>query len=397
VLTTTNPRTGASASLDFRATTDAEADLVAERARLAAPALAALGREGRANLLDAIADSLESRRDRLVPTADAETGLGLPRLNGELTRSVFQFRLFAEALREGGYLEAMIDHAADTPLGAAPDVRRMLLPIGPVAVFGSSNFPFAFSVAGGDTASALAAGCPVVLKAHSSHPLTSAGSFEAIVAGLAAAGAPTGSVGMVYGQAAGGRLVAHPSIRAVGFTGSLAGGQALLGIIGERDEPIPFYGELASLNPLVVTRAAARERAGRLAQGLFGSFTGSGGQLCTKPGVAFVPGGEAGDGLVEAIRALVVGADGQVLLNRRIVDAYRDIGDRLLAGGATAVARAEVDGGASGFLPPRPCSRRPRGNSRRSWPRNASGRCSSWCATRASTSFATRSGRFRTP
>lgn len=342
MITTTNPRTGASAAVEIQATSDPEVDLAAEGARLAAPELAALGRMGRASMLKAIANSLEARREFLVKTADEETGLGVPRLNGEFSRSVFQFRLFAEALQEGSYLEAMIDHADETVLGPAPDLRRILIPIGPVAVFGSSNFPFAFSVAGGDTASALAAGCPVVLKAHSSHPVTSLRSFEAIASAVAAQGGPQGTVGAVYGQSAGGRLVADPSIKAVGFTGSPVGGRALLAIINERDAPIPFYGELSSLNPLVITANAAQARATQIAQSLFTSFTNSGGQLCTKPGIAFVPTGEAGDRLVEAIRDLVVLADGQVLLNRRIFDAYRGISERLAAAGATVAARAEI-------------------------------------------------------
>ena len=351
MITTTNPRTGVSAATDLEATSAAEVDRIAERAQQAAFEFAARGREGRARMLDAIADSLDAGRDVLVQTADEETGLGVPRLNGELSRSIFQFRLFAEALREGSYIEAMIDHATETALGAAPDLRRMLVPLGPVAVFGSSNFPFAFSVAGGDTASALAAGCPVVLKAHSSHPLTSLRSFEALASGLAGAGAPDGTIGLVFGQAAGSLLVAHPAIKAVGFTGSLAAGEALQSVINDRDEPIPFYGELSSLNPLVITANAAGARSAQIAQGLFTSFTGSAGQLCTKPGIAFVPTGEAGDSLVEAIRDLVERAEGQVLLNRRIFDAYQEISERLInRGGAVVAARTATATATGGFL-----------------------------------------------
>lgn len=351
MITTTNPRTGVSAATDLEATSAAEVDRIAERAQQAAFEFAARGREGRARMLDAIADSLDAQRDVLVQTADEETGLGVPRLNGELSRSIFQFRLFAEALREGSYIEAMIDHAAETALGAAPDVRRMLVPLGPVAVFGSSNFPFAFSVAGGDTASALAAGCPVVLKAHSSHPLTSLRSFEALASALAGADAPAGTIGLVLGRAAGSLLVAHPAIKAVGFTGSLAAGEVLQTVINDRDEPIPFYGELSSLNPLVITANAAGARSAQIAQGLFTSLAGSAGQLCTKPGIAFVPTGEAGDSLVAAIGDLVEQAGGQVLLNRRIFDAYQEISERLInSGGAVIAARATTAPAAGGFL-----------------------------------------------
>jgi NADP-dependent aldehyde dehydrogenase len=156
-----------------RETSPAEVEQRCADALAAAPALDRLGGSGRAGLLDTLADALEARRDDIVAVADRETGLGTTRLNGELIRTCYQLRLFAEVVREGSYLEAAIDHAGDTPMGPRPDLRRMLVPLGPVAVFGASNFPLAFSVPGGDTASALAAGCPVVLKAHSAHPATS--------------------------------------------------------------------------------------------------------------------------------------------------------------------------------------------------------------------------------
>src|SRR3712207_4074032 len=190
----------------------------------------------RATLLGALADALEARRDDVVTVADRETALGTTRLNGELTRTCYQLRLFAEVLDEGSYLEAAIDHAGDTPMGPRPDLRRMLVPIGPVAVFGASNFPLAFSVPGGDTASALAAGCPVVVKAHGSHPATSQLVFDVLVQAAREAGAPDGTLGIVHGLQAGADLVAHPAIRAVGFTGSVNGGRALLEIIERRPE-----------------------------------------------------------------------------------------------------------------------------------------------------------------
>lgn len=342
MITTTNPRTGTTTATEVEETSAQSVDALAVRAQNVAPALGGMGREGRARLLEAIADSLEDDRSALVRIADEETGLGEARLNGELSRSAFQFRLFAEALREGSYLEAMIDHAGDTPLGPGPDLRRMLVPIGPVAVFGASNFPFAFSVAGGDTASALAAGCPVILKAHDSHPLTSLRSFEAIAGAVVEAGAPEGSVGMVFGQDAAGRLISHPAVKAVSFTGSLTTGRVLLDIVNRREDPIPFYGELSSLNPLVITRGAAGSRHAEIAQGLYTSFTGSGGQLCTKPGVAFVPSGPEGDRLVDTLRELTVGAAGHVLLNQRISEAFGTISGRLVANGASLVARGPV-------------------------------------------------------
>jgi len=213
-----------------------------------------------------------------------------------------------------------------------------------VAVFGASNFPFAFSVAGGDTASALAAGCPVVVKAHSSHPVTSGHSYEALADAARVYGAPDGTLGIVYGTAAGAELVADPRIRAVGFTGSLSAAKTLMRIIDGRAQPIPFYGELSSVNPLVITRGAAAARGPEIAAGLFASFTSGAGQFCTKPGVAFVPAGEAGDGLVAELGSLVLGAGAQVLLNARIHTSFAEIRARLLAERAVTLLASGVQG-----------------------------------------------------
>ena len=259
-----DPRTGETVEVVAQETTTEEVD------RLAAAALAAAAgsrrwaaRAGRG--CSAPSPTPRGRRDDVVAVADRESGLGPTRLNGELTRTGYQLRLFAEVLEEGGYLEATIDHAGATPMGPRPDLRRMLVPIGPVAVFGASNFPLAFSVPGGDTASALAAGCPVIVKAHGSHPATSQLSSTSWSRRPARAGAPDGTLGIVHGLQAGADLVAHPAIRAVGFTGSVNGGRALLAIIEQRPDPIPFFGELSSLNPVVVTPLAAAERGRRSA------------------------------------------------------------------------------------------------------------------------------------
>src|SRR3954466_10533916 len=210
----TDPRTGQQIEVVSPETTDEEVDRICAAALTAAPALDELGRAGRARLLGALADALEGRREDVVAVADRETGLGTTRLNGELTRTTYQLRLFAEVLDEGSYLEATIDHAGPTPMGPRPDLRRMLVPIGPVAVFGASNFPLAFSVPGGDTASALAAGSPVVVKAHPSHPRTSQLCFDVMAETLRRLGAPEGTLALVHGVAAGAALVAHPAIRA---------------------------------------------------------------------------------------------------------------------------------------------------------------------------------------
>ncbi|SCL22931.1 NADP-dependent aldehyde dehydrogenase [Micromonospora pallida] len=327
-----DPRTGQAVEVVAQETTTAEVDRLCAAALAATPGLEALGRAGRAALLRALADALEDRREDVVGVADRETALGQVRLNGELTRTCYQLRLFAEVLDEGSYLEATIDHAGDTPMGPRPDLRRMLLPIGPVAVFGASNFPLAFSVPGGDTASALAAGCPVVVKAHGSHPATSQLVFDILAAAADKAGAPAGTLGLVHGVQGGADLVAHPAVRAVGFTGSVTGGRALLRIIEQRPDPVPFFGELSSLNPVVVTPQAAVERGPAIGAELVGSFTLGGGQFCTKPGLVFVPSGADGDTVVEAMTEAVRGTQAPVLLNEGIATAY----DRVSGGLADA-------------------------------------------------------------
>src|SRR5436305_4039172 len=196
-----DPRTGQAVEVGAQETTEEEVDRLCTAALAAAPLLGDAGRASRAALLAALAEALEVRRGDIVALADRETALGAGRLDGELTRTCYQLRLFGEVLQEGSYLEAAIDHPGDTPMGPRPDLRRMLVPFGPVAVFGASNFPLAFSVPGGDTASALAAGCPVVVKAHGSHPATSQLCFDLLSRAAREAGAPEGTLSIVYGQA----------------------------------------------------------------------------------------------------------------------------------------------------------------------------------------------------
>ncbi|MFB9651631.1 aldehyde dehydrogenase (NADP(+)) [Pseudarthrobacter oxydans] len=321
----TNPYTGARLDPVAEESTPADVDRIVENAGKAFAYLENIGRTGRAGLLQVIADSLDLNAEELIKAADEETGIGPARLTGELKRASYQMRFFAEVLLEGSYLEAAIDTAGETPMGPRPDLRRMLQPIGPVAVFGSSNFPFAFSVIGGDTASALATGCPVVLKAHSSHPRTSKISYDIMAAAATNYGAPEGILGIVFGQKAGTALVSHPLIQAVGFTGSLGGGAALMEAISRRAQPIPFYGELSSLNPLVVTANAASERGSDIGAGLAASITTSAGQLCTKPGVVFVPQGPEGDSLVAKLSHELSSSSVSPLLNRRIFESYAAI------------------------------------------------------------------------
>jgi NADP-dependent aldehyde dehydrogenase len=326
-----DPRTGETVEIVAAETTATEVDRLCREALAAAGPLEALERDGRAALLATLAEALEAARERIVTLADRETALGPARLNGELSRTTYQLRLFAEVLADGGYLEAAIDHAGDTPMGPRPDLRRMLVPIGPVAVFGASNFPLAFSVPGGDTASALAAGCPVVVKAHGSHPATSQLVFDVLSEAVRKAGAPEGTLGIVHGQRAGADLVAHPAIRAVGFTGSTGGARALLAIIEKRPDPVPFFGELSSLNPVVVTPAAAADRAARIGAEFAASFTLGAGQFCTKPGLAFVPARPDGDNLVDAVRDAIAEATPMIMLNSGIAESYQR-GTSVLAG-----------------------------------------------------------------
>lgn len=330
-ITTADPNTGTVTGTGLRTSSDENVAAACEAASRATAELAAHGRSFRAALLRRMADALEAEAPEVVATADRETALGTARLNGELTRTAYQFRLLADVVDEGGYLEATVDHAGGTPMGPRPDLRRMLVPLGPVAVFGASNFPLAFSVPGGDTAAALAAGCAVVVKAHSSHPLTSALCGRILQDAVRAHGAPEGTVSLVYGTDAGLTLVADPRITAVAFTGGHAGAAALKTVIAARDVPIPFYGELGGVNPLVVTPLAAEERAESIAEGLVDSFTLGGGQFCTKPGLVLVPGTPAGDGLVDAVRRRVAARPLPAMLNDRIAASYAGGLDHLAA------------------------------------------------------------------
>lgn len=291
----------------------------AAAAATAAPLVAAASREERAGWLEAVADALDAAAEELVPVAMAESHLPEARLRGEVGRTSGQLRLFATVLRDAAYLEVIIDHAKPEATPPQPDLRRLLIPTGPVAVYSASNFPFAFSVAGGDTASALAAGCPVVVKAHPGHPELSRRTAAVVTAALADAGAPAGTFGLVEGMEAGVALIQEPAITSGAFTGSLAGGRALFDLASARPTPIPFYAELGSVNPVVVTAAAIAERGAALATGLVGSFTLGAGQFCTKPGVVFVP---ADAGFESLVAAAMDSAQSAPLLNERIVAGF---------------------------------------------------------------------------
>ena len=252
----------------------------------------------RTGLLRALADRLDERTDELAALAVQESGLPLARLTGEVARTSGQLRLFAAVIEDGGYLEAAADSADPAATPPRPELRRWLEPVGPVLIFAASNFPFAFSVLGGDTASALASGCPVVVKAHPSHPGLSRAVAELAAATVSDLGLPPGVLAVIFGDEAGVDALRDPRIKAAGFTGSTAGGRFLFDIAAGRPAPIPFYGELGSINPAVITPEAAAARGEQIAAGFAGSMTMGTGQFCTKPGLLFLP---AGHGLEDAL------------------------------------------------------------------------------------------------
>lgn len=281
---------------------------------------AALPPSERASVLRQIADGLDGAADELVPLAMAETSLAEPRLRGELKRTTFQLRLFADEVDVGGVLDVRLDRPDEQwPMGAPrPDLRRMLVPIGPVLVFAASNFPFAFSVAGGDTAAAWAAGNAVLVKAHPGHPKLSDATAEVIARVLADAAAPPDLMRVIHGREEGISALQHPLIRAASFTGSIAGGRALFDIAAARPEPIPFYGELGSVNPAFVLPSAARTAPQQIASAYLASVSGSQGQLCTKPGLLLVP---AGTGILAELGMLET-PGAAPLLNTTAHDGY---------------------------------------------------------------------------
>ena len=338
---------------DTTTTMDAEIDAIAERASAAAPVWAAMAPSERAAALVAVADALMASCAELVSIAMTETGLMETRLTGELKRTEVQLRLFADVIVDGRYLDVRIDKLdTDFALGVRPDLRRYLVPVGPVVNFAASNFPFAFSVAGGDTAAALAAGCPVILKAHSGHPRLSKRTGEIAAAALDAAGAPAGTFQVISGQAEGVAMLKHPLIAAGSFTGSTWVGRLLADIAAARPAPIPFFGELGSVNPVFVTPAALAERADAIVDGFVASVAGSAGQLCTKPGFLFLPHGHGLEGRM-AEKAAVV--DEHRLLNPSLASGYRERRDSILAApGITVLAEGslQIDEDGQGWATP---------------------------------------------
>ncbi|MGC7100885.1 aldehyde dehydrogenase (NADP(+)) [Amycolatopsis lurida] len=312
-------------------------------ATVAARELADWPPERLATAMNLVADALAAAGDKLVPIAVRESNLPVARLEGELARTVFQLRLLAEEVTGAGYREPVVDHAdPDWPAGGRPDLRRLLRPIGPVLVFGASNFPFAFSVAGGDTASALAAGCPVIHKGHPGHPELAEATAAVVAGALGRAGAPEGTFSLLRGEEAARSALQAPEVKAAAFTGSPAGGRALYALAASRPDPIPFYAEMGSVNPVFVTPGAAAARQAEIAAGYSDSYLLGAGQFCTKPGVLFYPAPllpEFEAAVAERVRTKAAAT----LLNERISDAHAHRRAELAAHPAVRVIEPGTD------------------------------------------------------
>lgn len=319
-----DPRTGEPLDEVFHEATPQEVGGALELARSAFERYRHIGAERRAGFLERVAERLEEAGDAIVARADTETALGEPRLAGELSRTTNQLRMFAGLVRDGSWVDARIDRALpEREPAPKPDIRRMLMPIGPVVVFGASNFPLAFSVAGGDTASALAAGCPTVVKAHPAHPGTSELVAAAILAAARERGMPEGVFSLLHGASheVGAALVRHPATTAVGFTGSLRGGRALFDLACSRPQPIPVFAEMGSVNPVFVLPGALRERGDEIAAGLSRSVTLGTGQFCTKPGLV-VGLGDDFERFAATTAALLDGVPPGTMLSPALRDRY---------------------------------------------------------------------------
>jgi NADP-dependent aldehyde dehydrogenase len=345
-----NARTGERLEPPYHSATPGDLEAAVGLACASFPDYRALPRQRRGQFLRAIAAQLEGLGDPLIERVMAESALPEARVRGELARTTFQLRFFAGIVEEGSWVDARIDTGDPNRQPAPkPDLRSMLRPLGPVAVFCASNFPLAFSVAGGDTASALAAGNPVVVNAHFSHPGTAEMCGEAIRQAAFETKMPEGVFSLLFsdGHAIGQALVAHPLIKAAGFTGSRQGGMALLQIAQSRPERIPFYAEMSSVNPVFILPRALATRGPELALGLQGSITLGVGQFCTNPGVVLLPEGAAGDGVVAALAEKMKTAAPAPMLNSGIFQNYCRLvaaraADARLRGAAVATAESNA-------------------------------------------------------
>jgi NADP-dependent aldehyde dehydrogenase len=321
-------------SHDFAVGTPEFVDRAAKAAEQAFWSYGYSSREDRAKFLNLIADEIEARGAEITEIGTQETGLPAARLEGERGRTTGQLRLFADHILKGDYLDRRHDEALpDRKPAPRPDLKMVQRPIGPVAVFGASNFPLAFSTAGGDTAAALAAGCPVVVKGHGAHPGTGEIVAQAIDAARKKLDLHPGVFSLVQGgdRSVGQALVQHPDIKAVGFTGSLGGGRALYDLCAARPEPIPFFGELGSVNPMFVLPEALKARAEEMGKGWAGSLSMGAGQFCTNPGIAVLIEGDEARSFIDTAKAALSDVGPQTMLTDGIARAYRDGRDRIAA------------------------------------------------------------------
>lgn len=328
----TNPATGERIEAAFSEASEADVADACAAAAQATDIFAALSPESRASFLETCATQIEAVGNELIETASAETGLPAARIQGERGRTCAQLRLFASELRDGTWMRATIDRAMpDREPMPRSDLRMVNKPLGPVAVFGASNFPLAFSVAGGDTASALAAGCPVIVKGHPAHPGTGELVARAIAKAVAEHELPAGVFSYLpgTGYALGAALVADPRIKAVGFTGSRSGGLALLKIAQERDEPIPVYAEMSSINPVVLLPNALANRGAELGQAFVGSLTMGSGQFCTNPGLVVALASPGLDSFVAAASDALAQTDPVPMLHGGIAQSFADGVERM--------------------------------------------------------------------
>jgi alpha-ketoglutaric semialdehyde dehydrogenase len=341
-----NPATGAPLEPKFFSASAEDLERAAALAQSAFPIYSNLSGKEKGAFLRSIAASIEAAAPAIIQRAHLETALPEARLTGEVGRTCGQLRLFAQVVEEGSWVDARIDNADPErkPL-PKPSIRSMHKPLGPVAVFGASNFPLAFSVAGGDTASALGAGNPVIVKAHPAHPGTSALVGQAIRESVKASGLPEGVFSMLFdsGVDVGVQLVKHPAIKAVAFTGSFAGGTALMRLAAARPEPIPCYSEMGSVNPVFVLPGALKQRGSAVAAGLQASFTMGAGQFCTKPGLVLVPQQDGTPGFMKELGDKVSGTPTQTLLTKAIADRYRSAVKGRLADANVLAEGAKAD------------------------------------------------------
>jgi 2,5-dioxopentanoate dehydrogenase len=348
-----DPTTGQHLEPGFITATPEEVDLAVRLASKAFVSYSRTSGRDRSEFLRRIATKIESVAAEIIVRAGRETALPQARLQGETARTCAQLRLFAQVAEEGSWVAARIDRAdPDRKPAPRPDIRSMLRPLGPVVVFGASNFPLAFSVAGGDTASALAGGNPVIVKAHAAHPGTSELVGQMVREAVRECGMPEGVFSLLFGSGAqiGTALMKHPLVKAGGFTGSRAAGRILMDVAAARPEPIPFYAEMSSTNPVFILPGALRERGDSIAAGLHTSFTLGAGQFCTKPGMVFLSQCNEADSFTDKLRQLVGGSTPFHLLTRTIHSSY----DSALAGrkadpAVTLVAEAPSSDTHAGF------------------------------------------------